>query len=198
MRFSIPIASMLALAQIRSSAQDSPRNDQHSGPMVTNILSSPSTHTGDPSAKLPPPTAGVEDISFQAFFKSPIGGRGLEFSERASKLAGHKVRLSGYMVRQYEPLPGHFLLAPLPLSVNEHEYGFCDDLPASVVHVLIHENSATPVPFQSGRQTLIGTFEIGNRTEADGRVSSVRLVLDATPFRSTEPDSAQARKASNH
>jgi len=128
-------------------------------------------------AKLPPPSAGVTDLKFCDFFE-PIGARGLNYSPLLKSLDGHQVRILGYMVKQEITTPGLFLLAPVPVKLEEDEMGLADDLPAGVVHVL------SPVPPGSdshhipGPLVLTGTLRLGTREEADGRLSSVRLVLE--------------------
>jgi hypothetical protein len=128
--------------------------------------------------KLPPLAEGVSDLKFKELFKSPVGDRGLEFSDTAKGLDGKKVRILGYMVRQSTPMPWKILLAPMPTTVCEREYGFADDLPASVVHVTLPKTPSPLAPFTPGPLLLTGTLHLGNREEVDGRVSAVRLDLD--------------------
>jgi len=74
-------------------------------------------------AELPPLPAGVTDIKFNEFFRQPIGSRGLEFTGKLRGLDGKRVRVPGYMVRQSQPLERCFLLTPVPVELNEDEYG---------------------------------------------------------------------------
>ena len=90
-------------------------------------------------------------------------------------LDGHTVRLTGYMVREQVRAPGLFLLAGWPLTVETKGLCAVDTAPPTVVHVLL--SSAQPVPYRPGRLVLTGRLEIGPRPEADGRNSTVRLVL---------------------
>ena len=103
----------------------------------TNIVVS-SGRPVDPSATnklvIPPLPPGVAELKFTDFFK-PIGPRGLEYTDKVRALAGKKVRLLGYMARQPEPKPGLFLFTPVPLQMNEHEYGLAEDMPATLIHV---------------------------------------------------------------
>src|SRR5262245_25084060 len=66
---------------------------------------------GNSSARLPVPDAGVADVSFREFF-APAGDAGLEYSARLRELAGKRVRLVGYMVREPKRQRGVFVLAP--------------------------------------------------------------------------------------
>src|SRR6185295_1723977 len=55
-----------------------------------------------------------------------VGARGLE---------GQRVRVAGYMVRRDESAAGAFLLAPVPVQIDDEEYGLADDLPAATILV---------------------------------------------------------------
>lgn len=129
--------------------------------------------------QLPPLPAGVAELRFRDLFRMPVGERGLEFSEVAQGLAGRRVRILGYMVREDQPVPGRLLLAPFPFTLLTTEYGPCEDLPATVVHVHASSDLAQPVPFTPGLLLLTGVLDLGNRDEPDGRISAVRLRLDA-------------------
>lgn len=128
---------------------------------------------------LPPLPEGVAHVSFSDFFRKPVGPRGLEYTERIRDLDGKKVRILGHMVRQGEPHPGFFLLAPLRVTLHEHEYGLCDDLPGSTLHVFLPPGEETATaPWTPRLLLLTGTLRLGTREEADGRISAVRLELD--------------------
>jgi hypothetical protein len=136
------------------------------------------THGGPPTNALPPLPPGVTELKFGEFFRQPIGPRGLESSEKLRSLDGGRIRILGYMVRQTKPVEHCFLLAARPLIVNEVEYGLADDLPATTLHVFTHSNAPVVTPFTPGPLLLTGKLSVGNRAEADGRVSTVRLFLD--------------------
>jgi hypothetical protein len=128
--------------------------------------------------KLPPLPAGVSDLKFCDFFVQPMGRRGLEFTEKVRDLDGQRVRILGFMVRQENAPPGVFLLAPIPVELHERESDcFIDNLPAAVLHVFMPP-PAKPVPHTPGLMLLTGILSLGNRLEADGRVSVARLALD--------------------
>jgi hypothetical protein len=71
-----------------------------------------------------------------------------------------------------------FLLSPVPVTLHEKEYGLAEDMPATIVHVTTQKNATPIVPYTPGLLLLTGTLSIGNREEAGGRISSVRLALD--------------------
>ena len=127
---------------------------------------------------LPPLPVGVEEIRFSEFFRQPIGPRGLEYTEKLRSLEGRRIRILGYMARQTKLADRCFLFAPLPLTLNEIEYGHADDLPATTMHVFTTEDSPAQTPYTPGLMLLTGKLSLGNRQEADGRTSTVRLFLD--------------------
>lgn len=125
------------------------------------------------------PPAGVTDLKFREMFKLPIGPKGLELSDKLAALAGQKVRMVGYMVAQDADTPGQFILSPLPVEVGDEDESLSDDLPASSVFVHAAPASAQrEIPHLRGLISVIGTFRLGAREEAGGRVSSFRLELD--------------------
>jgi hypothetical protein len=130
-----------------------------------------------PSA-LPPAPEGILDVAFSEFF-GPIGDRGPEYSEKLRALAGRRVRLVGFMAREQVHAPGVFLLTPWPVVVESTGLCYYEDLPPNTVHVVAPGSLEQPLPYRPGRLALIGTLEIGPRLEADGRNSTVRLILDA-------------------
>ncbi|HUR60150.1 MAG TPA: hypothetical protein VM029_20675 [Opitutaceae bacterium] len=135
-----------------------------------------SLNQADP-AELPLPPAGVTDLSFAELF-GPIGDRGLEYSAKIRALEGQPVRLVGYMIRDQERAPGMFRLAAWPLAIDAKSPCGMDNAPPSAVHVLL-PSAARPSPYRPGRLVLVGRVELGPRAEADGRNSTVRLVLEA-------------------
>jgi hypothetical protein len=129
------------------------------------------------------PPEELPSLRFGEIFKSPIGRRGLEYTDKARFLDRKSVRVAGYMVHQCDPTPGVFLLAPGRFALHEHEYGLCDDLPASTIHVHMPEDDrASPPVFTPQPLLLTGTLRLGSQAEPDGRISTVRLQL-----RSREP-----------
>jgi hypothetical protein len=143
--------------------------------------SSPRKGAASSSRDLPPPPVGVTDLKFNEFFTFPIGPRGLTLTQKLQSLDGKQVRILGYKVRQGEPYPGFFLLTPLPLRLHDSEYGLADDLPPTTMFVHLPEYKDKIVPYVAGPLLLIGTLHVGNREEVDGRISIVRLIIDAVP-----------------
>jgi hypothetical protein len=143
----------------------------------------------------PPAPAGVTDLDFRGLFRMPIGRQGLEYSDEARRLEGKKVRLLGYMARTDHPAPGLMILSPYPFVLHEDEYGMADDLPPTVVHVLLPDRPTEPVPFTPGPLLLTGTLELGAKSMPDGRQSFVRLLLDPAPATGAEHHAEHADHA---
>jgi len=130
------------------------------------------------ASALPPAPEGVTHLDFGDFFKLPVGPEGLELTAKVAALDGRKVRLLGYMVRQANPSPWKILLSPIPVVTREREYSHAEDLPPNVVHVFLPRDPHPIRPHAPGLFLLTGRLEVGNRSEADGRVSMFRLFLD--------------------
>jgi hypothetical protein len=128
--------------------------------------------------KLPPPPPGITDLKFNEFFVLPVGPLGLEPTEKLRSLDGQRVRLCGYMVRQERPPVGTFLFAAIPVQIHEHDNGLADDLPPATVRVAVPTCREKPVPLAPDLMALTGTLHLGNRAEADRRVTFARLELD--------------------
>ena len=139
----------------------------------------PNSSVKQSAPSLPPPPAGVTDLKFSEFFVSPIGARGLTFTDKLRRLEGNRVRVLGYMVRQGKSSPGTFLLAPIPVQLDEDHYGLADDLPAATLYVSVAGHQEQMISYTPRPMLLTGILSLGNREEPDGHISAVRLVLDA-------------------
>lgn len=145
------------------------------------------------------PLPGVADLKFGEFFKMPIGPRGLEASAKLRRLDGRSVRLVGFMARQDDPVPGLFILSPLPVHMGDDDDKFSDDLPASAVFVRLGATEqATRLPYMPGLLALTGTLQLGAVEEADGRVSTVRLLLTEAQSRTLAAVSPARGPAGTH
>lgn len=151
-----------------------------SGPTARNPSATSTAERPDPT--LPPPPDGVIDFSLERLYLSPAGRRGLEFTPEARQLDGKRVRLTGFMVRQTQPVPWCFLLSPISLSLHEREYGLAEDLPPSTLHVFYPRSLPPVLPWERRPVVVTGIFSVGNREEADGRISAARLTIEAVTF----------------
>lgn len=167
---------------------------------VTIEMAAPSAAPELPKMVLPPLPEGVVDLKFGDIFRSPVGSRGLELTDKVRALDGKKVRFLGYMVREHIDkcglcvpasatsaklpdwvgcvIPGRLLLTPEPVQINQLHYGLCDDLPAQTVFVKVPDQFGELIPYTPGLLLLTGTLSLGNHTEPDGRISVIRLTLD--------------------
>jgi hypothetical protein len=107
-------------------------------PKTTNISAGEKSANAVALAELPPLPTGVAELKFSEFYRQPTGPRGLDFTDELRNLDGKRVRILGYMVKQEEPVAHCFLLTPVPVRLNEEEYGFCEDMPATVSPIPAH------------------------------------------------------------
>lgn len=125
------------------------------------------------------PPAGTTDLKFGELFKMPVGPKGLEPSDKLASLQGKPVRLVGYVANAEEPTPGLLILSPLPVVLGDEDEKLVDDLPPTAVFVHLSPAYAKhTTPNFAGLIQLSGRLETGALEEADGHVSSTRLVLD--------------------
>lgn len=117
-------------------------------------------------------------------------GPTLRPSKKALALRGKRVHLVGFMVEMEQPIRGGFYLAPRPISLDESGAG-TGDLPPDSVLVLVPGGEERIIPHLTGALEGIGTLEVGNQSDAEGRVSNFRLRLD--PDRRVGPPSTVAR-----
>ena len=164
MRSMILFALLLALSPVRFALAEPPKP----------------VPVAKPAAKpLPPLPAGVTDLSFAEFFKSPVGPYGLEPTPKLTGLNGKKVRIIGFMVRREKRVAGRFILAGSAASIEDDEAGFAD-LPTAHLWAFLPYAKDKIVDYTPRPLLLIGTLEVGNREEKDEQtVSLVRLILDA-------------------
>jgi len=126
------------------------------------------------------PPEGIVDLKFGEFFKTPAGRYGIEPTERLVALAGKRVRMAGYIVGQDTPSPGRFILAPFRLTLATAADGPADDLPPTTVWVALPSSLQSadlpPVPVPVA---VSGILSVGSAQEEHGRVSFVRITMEA-------------------
>lgn len=166
-----------------------------------------------PKYQLPPLPDGVEELKFSEFFKTPVGDRGLEITDKLKSLDGKRVRILGFMVhedltrcnscvmpktRNGKPvpawmeatIPGRMMFAAVPCNVSHAHYGLADDLPPQTVFVYVPDKVGQLVPYTPGPMLLTGVLSVGNKREPEGRISIVRLELDP-------PEAADSSQSTN-
>jgi hypothetical protein len=104
-------------------------------------------------------------------------GPTLTVSANILALAGHRVRLVGYMAQMEMAPKGGFYLTPHPVRCDEAGGGTAD-LPPESVFVMAQSREAKEVPFMKGPLEVSGTWEVGNLADETGRVSAFRVRLD--------------------
>jgi hypothetical protein len=128
-------------------------------------------------------------LELRAFFKMPIGPKGLELSEKVLNASGQKVQLTGYMVKNELPMPGVFILSPRPIQLSEHADGDANDLPASVCWVYLDDRQKNwIVPYVSGLLTFEGLFTFKRIEASDGSVAWFHLYLTPDAVSAFNPD----------
>ncbi len=127
--------------------------------------------------QLPVLDKGIADLKFNEVFKTPVGPRGMEPSEKLISLNNKRVRIVGYMAKQETPTPGLFIVSPLPVNMGDEDDKFADDMPANSIFVHL-DNPNVLVDYVPGLINLIGVLSVGNAHEVDDRISYVRVKLD--------------------
>lgn len=146
------------------------------------------------TATLPPAPKGITELRFRDLIRHPVGPRGLEASDALRALDGRHVRIVGFMVQQATPVPGRFLLSPLPAAIGDDDEGLADDVPPALLEVVLATPAATVV-HMTGLLQISGTLELGPH-EAPGnpRIAFARIHPDA-PTAKALAEAAPAAKA---
>jgi hypothetical protein len=118
-------------------------------------------------------------LSFSELFEHSAS---LRPSARVLALDGRRVRLDGFMARMEVPSRGGFYLCPRHVSADESGAGTAD-LPVESVFVVMRSAAGREVPYRPGLLEVTGTLRVGNRADADGRVSAFQLTLDRSASR---------------
>lgn len=98
-------------------------------------------------------------------------------SEKVRALAGHRVRIIGYMAHLELAPKGGFYLAPMPVHSDESAAGV-GDLPLESVLVLSRTVGAQPFPAEDGPVEVAGTLAVGPEEDSEGRANWLRITLD--------------------
>lgn len=141
------------------------------------ILNQEKAATHHVAPVMPPLPAGVEELSFQEFYKMPVGPRGLEPSDKLLSLNGKRVRIAGFMGEMERANKRHVIFSPVPLKPQPEEYGLCDDIPGIHVLVTVPGNPDETVPFNPQPLLLTGILSVGVYSH-EGETSFVRMLLD--------------------
>lgn len=119
------------------------------------------------------------ELRLAEFFKLPVGPKGLEPTDKLLRSAGQRVRVEGYLVKEEEPVPGLFMLTPVPTALAELADGPADYLPPATLFVhLAGENARKTLAYRPGPWSVTGILEVGGQAEPNGRMSYTRLKID--------------------
>ena len=110
----------------------------------------------------------------------------LQPSPKLLAMNGKRVRLSGYMVKTAESLLGAFYLTQHPTFCDEEGAGTAD-LPPACVRVVVRGAKNRLLSFVGRPLIVTGILEVGPKTEPDGQVSHLRLILDGPEPVSVHP-----------
>ncbi len=122
-----------------------------------------------------PPASPAEPLSFRELFEpSP---RALVPSARLTSLDGKRVHIVGYMAEMETPPRGGFYLCAFPVVATEAGAGTAD-LPPDAVFVVVPSAAGRALQPIHAPLDVVGVLELGSQTDEDGRVSSLRIVLD--------------------
>lgn len=116
-------------------------------------------------------------LTFRDFFE-PMA-RELKPSAKLLGLNGKHVRITGFMAQMEEAPRGAFYLCPRPVFCDEAGGGTAD-LPPDAVRVIVRSAKGKEIAFTPQLLEATGILEVGNRTDENGVVSAVRLILDVS------------------
>ncbi|MFN0121997.1 MAG: hypothetical protein ACKV2V_15995 [Blastocatellia bacterium] len=127
----------------------------------------------------PPRTREATPLAFAEFFTQEAGA--LWPTAKLLSLRGKRVALTGYMAEMENVPEGAFYLCARPVSCDESGGGGgC--LPVEHALVIIPSARGKAMGHLSRPLTVIGTLEVGNQSDAEGRVSAVRLRINSPAF----------------
>jgi hypothetical protein len=118
--------------------------------------------------------AEVHPLDLRALYVEE-GGR-LALAPAVTALSGQRVRVQGFMVQMEESPRGEFYLATHPVEQDESGGGTAD-IPAASVLVRVPELAAEQIPWRPNAVEVVGTLEVGREEDAEGRVSTLRVIL---------------------
>lgn len=115
-------------------------------------------------------------LKFDEFFDAK--STELKPTAKIVSLNGKHVCLTGFMAKMDEPPKGYFYLCPTPIFSDE-EGGGTADLPPVAVKVIVRSMKNQDITYIPRAVVVTGKFEMGNKTDDNGQVSSFRLILDS-------------------
>ncbi|MFL5273994.1 MAG: hypothetical protein ACJ79E_18195 [Anaeromyxobacteraceae bacterium] len=116
-------------------------------------------------------------LRWQELIEPAPGGRAT-ISRKLCALDGRRVRIVGFMAQLEDAPRGAFYLASRPVTGDESGGGTAD-LPPDAIRVTVRALASAEVPHLAGAIEVIGVLQLGPEVDDEGRVSRIRIVLDA-------------------
>ena len=101
----------------------------------------------------------------------------LRLSDKVKALNGKRVRITGFIAEQEEPMKGAFYLCPIPVATDESGAGI-GDIPVNAIRVTLPGLEGKIMAPRRGAVIVVGKLDVGSHEEKDGTVSFVRLRAD--------------------
>jgi hypothetical protein len=101
-------------------------------------------------------------------------------------LRGRRVRVVGFMAQMEDAPRGSFYLTRRPVQADESGAGTAD-LPPQAVRVEVPGLAGEEIAWVPDLVEAVGALEVGRAEDPEGRVSWVRLILDAPASASQAP-----------
>jgi hypothetical protein len=155
-------------------------------PQATLALALAFLAAGD-SAHWPPSQEPARLALAQLYVSTEHGAR---VAPDVEALRGRRVSTVGFMVRMEQAPKGAFYLTRQPAESDEGGAG-TGDLPPGALRVEVPQLGGEEIAWVADVVEAIGTLEVGRAEDPDGRVSWLRVVVDAR-----DAAAAPARKTS--
>jgi hypothetical protein len=114
-------------------------------------------------------------VPFLKFFAP--GPRELRISPAIQGWNGKRVKIVGFMADLENPSPGSFYLASRPVKTDE-EGDSTGDLPPTSVRIFVRSAHDKKIGFIPGPLSATGILKIGPMADAEGRITTLNLILD--------------------
>jgi len=106
---------------------------------------------------------------------------GARVAPEVEALEGCRVRVTGFMAKMEEYVPrGALYLTRVPIETEEGGAG-TGDLPPGALRVEIPRLAGDEIEWIPGPIEAVGVLQVGRVEDEEGRVSWLRLVVDAAP-----------------
>lgn len=117
----------------------------------------------------------------------------LRLSDKVKALNGKRVRITGFIAEQEEPMKGAFYLCPTPVATDESGAGI-GDIPVNAIRVTLPGLEGKSMAARRGAVIVVGKLDVGSHEEKDGTVSFVRLLADRPRIMEPKTPHSQSKK----